>query len=36
MEAAADRIGGTTNGTTAISDAQKDAVIKLLMQPSMD
>jgi hypothetical protein len=36
MEEAADRIGGTTNGTTAISDAQKDAVIKLLMQPSMD
>ena len=36
MEAAADRIGGTTNGTTAISGAQKDAVIKLLMQPSMD
>jgi len=36
MEAAADRIGGTTNGTTAITDAQKDAIIKLLMQPSMD
>ena len=36
MDAAADRIGGTTNGTTLISDAQKDAVIKLLMQPSMD
>ena len=36
MEAAADRITGTTNGTTPISDAQKDAIIKLLMQPSMD
>jgi len=35
MEAAADRIGGTTDGTTEISDAQKDAIIKLLMQPSM-
>jgi hypothetical protein len=35
MEAAADRIGGTTNGTTAITDEQKDAIIKLLMQPSM-
>lgn len=36
MEAAGDRITGTTNGTTLISDAQKDAIIKLLMQPSMD
>ncbi len=36
MEAAADRIGGTTDGTTAITDEQKDAIIKLLMQPSMD
>jgi len=36
MEAAADRITGKTNGTTDISDAQKDAIIKLLMQPSMD
>lgn len=36
MEASADRIGGTTNGTTAISTDQKKAVIKLLMQPSMD
>ncbi|MCX5915787.1 MAG: hypothetical protein NTX30_03770 [Deltaproteobacteria bacterium] len=36
MGDAADRIGGTTNGTTAITDAQKDAIIKLLMQPSMD
>ena len=36
MDAAGDRITGTTNGTTAISDAQKDAIIKLLMQPSMD
>ena len=36
MEAAGDRITGTTNGTTAISDAQKDAIVKLLMQPSMD
>jgi hypothetical protein len=35
MEDAADRIGGTTNGTTLITDAQKDAIIKLLMQPSM-
>jgi hypothetical protein len=36
MGDAAERIGGTTNGTTAITDAQKDAIIKLLMQPSMD
>ena len=36
MAAAALRIAGTTNGTTAISAAQKDAIIKLLMQPSMD
>jgi hypothetical protein len=36
MEAAGDRITGKTNTTTAISDAQKDAIIKLLMQPSMD
>jgi hypothetical protein len=36
MEDAGDRITGTTNGTTAISDAQKDAIIKLLMQPSME
>ena len=36
MEDSADRIGGTTNGTTAITDEQKDAIIKLLMQPSMD
>ena len=36
MEAAAGRITGTTNGTASISDAQKDAIIKLLMQPSMD
>jgi hypothetical protein len=36
MEAAAERIGGTTDGTTAITDEQKDAIIKLLMQPSMD
>lgn len=35
MEDAGDRITGTTNGTTDISDAQKDAIIKLLMQPSM-
>jgi hypothetical protein len=35
MGDAAGRIGGTTNGTTAITDAQKDAIIKLLMQPSM-
>jgi len=36
MGDAAERIGGTTNGTNAITDAQKDAIIKLLMQPSMD
>ncbi len=36
MEAAGDRITGTTNGTDEITDAQKDAIIKLLMQPSMD
>jgi hypothetical protein len=35
MGDAADRIGGTTDGTTAITDEQKDAIIKLLMQPSM-
>ena len=35
MDAAGDRITGKTNTTTAISDAQKDAIIKLLMQPSM-
>jgi hypothetical protein len=36
MEATGGRISGTTNGSTAISAAQKDAIIKLLMQPSMD
>jgi hypothetical protein len=36
MGDAADRIGGTTDGTTAITDEQKDAIIKLLMQPSME
>ncbi len=36
MAASSDRIGGTTNGTTLISTDQKKAVIKLLMQPSMD
>jgi hypothetical protein len=36
MADAAERIGGTTDGTTAITAAQKDAIIKLLMQPSMD
>jgi len=36
MGDAAGRIGGTTDGTTAITGAQKDAIIKLLMQPSMD
>jgi hypothetical protein len=36
MADAADRIGGTTDGTTAITDEQKDAIIKLLMQPSME
>lgn len=36
MEAAAGRISGTTNGTIPISDAQKQAVIRLLMQPSMN
>ena len=29
-------ISGTTDGTTAISTAQKKAIVKLLMQPSMD
>jgi hypothetical protein len=29
-------ITGTTDGTTVISTAQKQAVVKLLMQPSMD
>lgn len=36
VDAAAGRISGTTNGTTATSTAQKKATIKLLMQPSMD
>ncbi|MGE5252896.1 MAG: hypothetical protein ACM3N7_02950, partial [Planctomycetaceae bacterium] len=36
MGDAADRIGGTTDGSTAITDEQKDAIIKLLMQPSME
>lgn len=36
MAAAAGRISGTTDGTTSISDAQKHAVIKLLVQPSMN
>jgi len=35
MEAAAGRISGTTDGSTAISLEQKKAIIKLLMQPSM-
>jgi len=35
MSAAASRITGTTNGTGPISTGQKDAIIKLLMQPSM-
>lgn len=35
MEAAAERISGTTDGSTAISLEQKKAIIKLLMQPSM-
>jgi hypothetical protein len=36
MDALALLISGTTNGTTAISAGQKEAVIKLLMQPSMN
>jgi len=36
LEATAGRISGTTNGSTAISTAQKMAIIKLLMQPSMN
>ncbi len=36
MESAAGRISGKTNSSTDISLAQKMAVIKLLMQPSMD
>jgi len=36
MEAAAGRISGTTNGSTNISSDQKNAGVKLLMQPSMD
>ena len=36
MGDAAARIGGTTDGTTEITAEQKDAIIKLLMQPSME
>ncbi len=36
LDTAALRISGTTNGSTAITADQKMAVIKLLMQPSMD
>ncbi len=35
VEAAAERISGTVDGTTPISTEQKRAVIKLMMQPSM-
>lgn len=36
LENAANRISGTTNGTISISLEQKKAVIRLLLQPSMD
>jgi hypothetical protein len=36
LEDAMDRIGGTVDGSTAISSAQKEAIIKLLQEPSMD
>jgi hypothetical protein len=36
LEALAGYISGTTDGTTTISAEQKKAIVKLLMQPSMD
>jgi len=36
MDAIQSNIGGTTNGTTAISADQKEAIVTLLKQPSMD
>ncbi|MBI4685485.1 MAG: hypothetical protein HY755_09830 [Nitrospirae bacterium] len=36
IEGIAGNISGTTNGSTAISADQKKAIVKLLMQPSMD
>ncbi|MDP2600930.1 MAG: hypothetical protein Q8P84_09410 [Deltaproteobacteria bacterium] len=36
LDAAADRIGGTTNGATALTTAQKKGIIKMILEPDIN